>query len=181
MDVDEDCLVCARGTIMVASTHRCEPASCVTEGGLLCNGGGDCREEAAGIASCECWSPLVASGPKCQTCGAHAVQATDGVCTAVSCLHDGRACAGHGECAFSPDSGLFKCVCAPSRGGDFCEICAPGFRDDGHGGCAAVACFAPKSVLACSGNGFCASQDDKWKCECTSATGDFCETCAENY
>jgi len=68
----------------------------------------------------------------------------EGVCRIPMGCVDGY-CSGRGTCDDS--SGTPTCTCEPEFAGTVCEECAPGFHDDGMGGCTDDACVPNPCAL----------------------------------
>jgi hypothetical protein len=125
----ENCDVCASGY------HDDGQGACIADQTCApqsCSGRGVC-DDSSGSVLCQC-DPGYA-GTTCNGCQDGYHDDGQGACVA----HEGceaQTCNGHGACDDS--SGTPTCDCDEGYAGDSCGRCAPGYQDNGQGGCEVI-------------------------------------------
>ncbi len=136
------------------SGYSCQPEE--TCAGVTCSGNGTCRL-VDGEQACACRKGYV--GSDCSACAPGYERDRSGQCV-LGALCAAHLCSGRGACV-DTESDL-SCVCDPGVGGAQCEVCAPGYFDDGAG-CAAN---QPCGSSSCSGHGRCDDSGGNALCAC---------------
>ena len=91
------CVDCITGFTRVA--HKCINDLCVTGSGAhtgVCSWNGQCAFNEGNEYWCECFDGV--TGEKCDTCAEGQTKMANGRCVNISCVVDGKECAGHGAC-----------------------------------------------------------------------------------
>lgn len=139
-----------------------------------CSSAGTCTDSEGGIA---CVCQVGRAGERCERCDTGYAFDTSGACVPSALCGDTNPCGPRGTCE---DGATFAtCRCETGWAGPTCEICYPGYHDDGAGDCVLDATCGPST---CSGVGTCTGDGGIVSCVCpTGASGTFCELCATGY
>ena len=138
-----------------------------------CSGAGTC-DVLLGVVVCTCDTGYTATA--CESCAGGYHRNIENACVVDLSCTDGY-CGDHGTC--EDMSGLPVCGCEIGYGGQLCELCLPGYHDDGSGACVLdLQCLAN----SCSGAGTCSATSGVVVCACnTGYMGAACESCAGGY
>jgi hypothetical protein len=126
------CDRCGQGFHLVAEGDCVVDESCLVQN--PCGEHGACRD-AGGIVHCECDPGF--SGALCDECAAGHHPDPDAGCVEDEHCPVADPCEPHGTCEDS--TGLVVCVCETGYGGEVCDVCSPGYIDQGG------LCLAPGS------------------------------------
>ena len=170
----DDCDVCAAGwhddgggTCVLDAT--CMPSSCSGTDAGLC-------DDSTGVVFCNC-NPGY-TGAYCDSCDAGYHLDAAGACVVdESCITDDPCV--NGSC--DDTGGVISCECDDGYTGDDCDVCAPGWHDDGGGTCVLDETCLPSS---CSGAaaGSCDDATGVVECSCNPGYGgDYCDSCDAGY
>lgn len=134
-----------------------------------CSFAGECALDGA-VAECACFVGY--TGDFCEQCaeGFHR-GGVDNSCVIDTRCADNNPCSSGGVC--NDDDGVAVCVCDPGYAGSQCEVCYPGYHDDGDGVCVLDERCRDST---CGLGGVCDDAGGVVSCQCAAGfEGQFCE------
>jgi hypothetical protein len=160
-----------------AGYHDDGTGACVVDESCLagtCAGHGLCTD-AGGVVICLCDEGY--AGENCEGCAGGYHRDAFENCVPDEDCDAGDPCGEHGTCVDT--TGEIACECDAGFAGEFCDACAPGYHDDGAGGCVVDETCQPAT---CSAHGACDDSTGVVSCACDPGyAGTFCQTCAVDF